>query len=179
MAKAAKAAKSASEWPNGRYLTGLQKVADFYELSLKTVKQWRTQGMPDRTSQGWDLLAIIRWRDKRMALLAGGRVGAVDRMDAPAADADKASLAEQKRVAEVISNRKKLLELQEMQGKLVDADAARAQFEQMGNAVRQRLEALPGELASSVPPEIRPDFLADATHKVRLACLEIDSWGDE
>lgn len=42
------------------------KVAAFFGLSGKTVKEWGAKGCPGKTKHGYDLAAITRWRIERL-----------------------------------------------------------------------------------------------------------------
>ena len=54
----------------------------------------------------------------------------------------------------------------QLEGKLVDRDAAKAAVKSEIHRARARILAIPEELGTSLPSELRSDFVADAKRKV-------------
>ena len=47
------------------YATSIFEVAGFFGVSTTTIKQWWSGGCPGKTDDGYDLAAMLRWRDER------------------------------------------------------------------------------------------------------------------
>lgn len=65
------------------------------------------------------------------------------------------------------------------EGRLIDREQAIAEIEEIFHRLRARLEQIPQELGTTMPPEIRADLIADLQHKVNLLLRELEAWGDE
>ena len=155
-------------WPS-RYVRSKKALAEWFDCSTSIIDEWLQLGAPGKTKRGYDIWHWGRWRYVYLRERAAGRLGVPK-------DETK---AEQERIHTILKNHKALLELQVAQGKLISKEEALADFIQMANRVRGRLEAIPAEMVSSLPPELRADFLADATHRIRLVLQEIANWAEE
>lgn len=144
----------------------MTSVARFFEVARPTLKDWRNRGMPVREDSRYDLREIFRWwkADKLPRI----------QHNQPKANTD--NLEQQKLEIEVAHKR---LKLQIDAGELVQRELAHAMVENMFHRVRTRLEAIPEELSSSLPPEIRATYIEDAKQKVRLVLREMENWSLE
>lgn len=144
-------------------------------VNRKTIHEWRSKStFPRPTVTGktekWDVLDVFYWvfvTHLRHLGEGGGNLPAAAR---------KAELECVKLEQE---NERRQIKLEAERGKYVLRDAIYAEIESMFHRIRSRLEAVPDELASTVPPELRPDYLADARHKMGLVLKELESWGEE
>lgn len=139
-------------------------VAEFFGVGYDTIRTWGRNGMPgDRGS--YDLAEIYRWRKDRDE----ENEEATRQRESP-----RRNLEMKKLEIEVAS---KELALRKEAKSLIDRQAASAKISQVSNAIRGRLDALPQELASSLPAQFRVEFIADAKHKVRLVCQQLSAFG--
>lgn len=67
----------------------------------------------------------------------------------------------------------KTLKLQHMAGKLVDRKAEKADRMRVYHIIRNRLDAVPRELANLLPPDLQADFLIDAGNIITLIQKEL------
>jgi phage terminase Nu1 subunit (DNA packaging protein) len=147
-------------------LAGVQR---FFNCSHQTSKEWRNQGMPVRDDGKYDLKAIFDW------WLSKGKWRHTSHGKEAIAKA-RAPLEEQKLEVEVDHKR---LKLARDKGELVERELAHATVEEMFHRVRTRLEAIPEELAASMPPEIRAAMVDDARSKIRLILRQMEHWSIE
>ncbi len=113
----------------------------------------------------WDLSEIAKWRLARVPHRKAAAAG-------DGSDDDSKTALECEKLR--IDNEHRALKLAKARGALVERDAVAVAISQMFHRVRSRLEALPDELASSWPPEIRADSLADSREKVALALKDLE-----
>jgi len=143
----------------------LGEVAAFFGVATQTVKQWRSGPDPMPGASGkYDLGEITRWRFSKTVL------------EPRAPDERREKLELEKLEAEVQG---KQLRLRREAGELVDRAAAIARVTEMFNTVRQRLLALPEELASAIPQSVRSELVAELKHKMNLVCKEFESWSGD
>lgn len=145
----------------------LSDVAEFFGLSVQTVKQWRQESPPMPGSEGsWPLPAIVKWR---MARLTQSEIG-----------------NEQKRVALELSRievEKKRLELDREKGELVYLDDVELWASVAMVETREMLMQLSQLIASSAPPEVKEFARAEADRRVRevltMLARRLDTHGIE
>ena len=150
----------------------LADIAKATGLNFRTLESWRQLGMPSCFERNkYDLRKTLPWIVEHVQKRT--KTGKV----APASeDATKAALERRKLLADAVA---KELRVRKTIGELVDRNVAKATFESMCHRIRSRLEAVPEELASSLPANLRGDYLVDADHKIRLVCREIEAWSME
>lgn len=68
---------------------------------------------------------------------------------------------------------KKALQLQQLRGELVEREAVDATFRKVIVAIKNRVEAIPDELATLFPPDQRSSIIADVRESIRLALMEL------
>ncbi|MHB8953342.1 MAG: hypothetical protein ACYC4U_10270 [Pirellulaceae bacterium] len=140
----------------------LSDVARLFGVSGNTAKEWKNvRGMPVEPDGSFDLVAIHAWWRDRQAP-----------KEKPA-ETTKIDL--EKRKLSVECERRELA-LEEARGKLVNRDLMKAAVREMFHRVRARLQAAPEELGSGLPAEIRPGYIEEAKHRVRLILQELNSW---
>ena len=144
----------------------LTAVQRFYGVSWPTIKEWRNQGMPVRDDRLYDLREIFRWwiDSEKFKRTTGCSIQPGN------------SLEEEKLRIEVETKR---LKLQNEARELVKRQNAYATIENMFHRVRTRLESIPEELSSSLPPETRAAYIDDAKQKIRLILREMEHWSIE
>lgn len=149
-----------SQW----HAKSVADVAAFLGLSdRRSVQDYFKRGCPGKTDQGYDLQEIVAWVkehiwcDKR----SGGNGG------------DKETEELLKLRAERII---KEVKARQVIGELVSRERVRSALLSLLNQIRQRLQAIPDELASGVPPELRMDFTVDLKSKVSLILTEMSQW---
>jgi predicted transcriptional regulator len=145
----------------------LAELAAFLGKSPHTVRHWlRHESFPRRDEQrGYDLAEVHHW------VLA---FEARKRKSAPQGEQTNAELEHEKLQIDVAARK---LKLQQQAGELVLRENAYSTIETMFHKVRTRLQAIPEELASSLPPEVRAEYVHDAKHKIRLILTEMSNWG--
>jgi hypothetical protein len=132
----------------------LSEVAEFFGLSVQTVKQWRLESPPMPGGDGkYPLPEIVKWRHAKLSQ-------------------SDAKTAKQQAEAELmqIAIEQKRLDLAKDKGELfyrqdVELWASTALIE-----ARETIMALPGMIASSAPPEIR-EFAREETDRTCRAVL--------
>lgn len=159
--------KASDDWPD-RYVSSQKEIAAFFGRSSRMVEKWALEGMPEKGPNGYDMLEIVRWRNDTLSEQAAGRQANKDE-----------SKSEQERIKLMLQNHKIHLELRKMQGELIERSAAEQNRREMGNRLRQRIQAIPAEAASSFPPAMRADAVADLTQRFALVLQEIASWAEE
>jgi phage terminase Nu1 subunit (DNA packaging protein) len=141
----------------------LTAVARFFSVARPTVTEWRNSGMPVRDDGRYDLSMIFHWwKDSEKGTRTKGT-----------SSKPPASLETQKLEIEIAHKR---LKLQMDAGELVNRELAYSTIESMFHRVRTRLEAIPEELSSSLPPDIRATYIEDSKQKIRLVLREMENW---
>lgn len=136
-----------------------------------TIRSWREKGMPVESVDGDELYVVtdcVIWWAQYKELFPRHSSGGADPNDKEALECEKLRL----------ENARRELKLENERGRLVRRDDVFSQVEQMFHRIRSRLEAAPEELASSLPPELRADYLIDSRTKVALILREMEGWGD-
>lgn len=128
----------------------VNELAEFFGTSRQTIAAWKRRGMPQRRN-GYDLAAVAKWRLKEELSTA---------KPADEADAKALNLLWQARTRE--------LKFKHLIGELVRRDVVQSAISQLFNMIRQRLQAIPGELASGVPPEQRADVVLDLENRIAM-----------
>lgn len=142
-------------------LRKIKDVALFFGVSPQAVQAWRDRGMPGSIGH-FEAGAIARWLRERQA----------DDRDRTGSKSDHEG-ENAKWAAEL----KKLRFAKEI-GQLVDRGAVTAELTRLLNTIRQRLQAIPAELASGVEPSKRADFQIDLDSKIRLILTEMAAWAE-
>lgn len=149
----------------------MPEVAEFFGVSPTAVQRdWRRQGMPGENGR-YPLNEIAKWKIQRER-----------DQNRPKISDEQKSLRERLDEAEVLKAefdaRLKELKVAEAEGRLIDKETAIAEIEEMFHRVRARLEQIPQELGTTIPPEIRADLIADMRHKLQLVLREMEGWAD-
>ena len=136
-----------------------------------TIRSWREKGMPFEDVNGDELYvvteAVLWWANWKEVIRLPSE-SETDPNDKEALECEKLRL----------ENARRELKLENERGRLVRRDNVLTQIEQMFHKIRSRLESAPEELASSLPPELRADYLADCRQKMGLILREMEGWGD-
>ena len=140
----------------------LAEVAAFWSVHEQTIKSWRGEGMPGAEG-AWPLNLIAQWR-----------IAKAERRGLAAGDENSQALLREKMRIDI---ERKQLELDEQKGLLGRKDEMLADVTEAFATVRTRLEAIPGEMASSLPPEIRDATLADWRGRIRVTLKELAAIG--
>lgn len=140
-------------------------AARFFGVCDKTIQRWTNEDPPmPYAPTRYDLAAIAKW-------LASSRAEARQAQASPR-KVDLAELEEQKLQADVADKREaarmRRLKRLELQGTLVDRQAAEAEIESILREVSTRLDAIPAEAATEVPTAARPKVLARWKSKIAL-----------
>lgn len=120
-----------------KYAENQAKAAKELGIALDTLRSWVSRGAPRKTSRGWDLTAIRRWRQTAMAPATRGRRS---RSPAEQADADRlleARANEREALATLAAMREKI-----QRGDLIHLDAVRDADLARVYAVKRRLLSL-------------------------------------
>ena len=142
----------------------LQEIATLSGISYTSIRQWgKVADFPREPDGTFSIWAIATWREKRLHAESAPQDGSDENLD---------------RVERQLDIEHKRLKLRVVAGKLVSRAASKATVEQLFHAVRTRIEALPEELATAVPAEVRARVITDCRHKVQLACREMEAWSD-
>lgn len=152
------------------YAKDLKELAAFLGVSPNTIRHWfRRPDWPARDEErGFDLAKVHRWMlEREKAKTKPVAAGDGD-------DKSAAQLAKDKLAVDVETRK---LRLMKEAGELVLRKNAYATIEQMFHRVRTRLQAIPEELASSLPAEVRAEYVHDGKHKIRLILTEMANWG--
>jgi hypothetical protein len=75
-----------------------------------------------------------------------------------------------------LENQRRELRLRTEAGELVSRTAAKAEVEQLFHAIRARLDAIPDEIAPSLPADLQAQVAADWKAKLKLIEKEIENW---
>jgi hypothetical protein len=141
----------------------LQEVADFFEMSLPSMWVWRSNGMPGEEGC-WDIRDIVRWdRDKRK--VSSGQQKSPE-------------LIQLEIEEKTIDVGKKKLAFRLQRNQLVDRAAAKAMIAQILNETRVLIEAIPGKIGPSIPPEIRTDLTHEWTQQLALILTKMAQKGE-
>lgn len=139
-------------------LPTLADVAQLLGVHEQTVKNWRGEGLPGEEGR-WDMRAIIQWR-----------IAKAEKRGLSIGDESERALLREKTKLDI---ERKRLELDEKAGKLVYRDAVHGELEEILSIVRVRLQAVPGEIAASVPSEVRGLVMEESSAKVITALKEL------
>lgn len=141
----------------------LEQVGKFWSVALGTVDEWRRQGMPGRSGR-YDLSAIAQWfRTYRKGEPGGAESTA------------RSPLAAARLAREIARARREQLELERMQGKLVNVDDASAQRKQLVcwlDDVLQRLGAELHILLADKPRNRTQPVVEDYVYKLRAELVK-------
>jgi len=138
-------------------------LANELRISLPMVKTYFARGMPGVSNGGYDSGACIDWL--REPGNPWGRIAAKDE--------DKEEL--EKEALRVKIDRDKL-KLEQESGALVERKAVWAGVMQVFHRIRSRLQAIPAEVGSSVPPDQRAQIIAVWKEKIVLVLSEMEHW---
>lgn len=118
----------------------MAEVADFFGVSLNTVKEWRKFEMPGHQGR-WELGAIARWYlDRRSARRAGSSEGP----GPPAAQLTDFAKARLDR--EIARAEKERMQVDQMKGKLIERTEHERDIDTICGAFRAALARLPNEV---------------------------------
>gem|GEM_PF-4001175 len=134
----------------------LEEVREFFNVSRQTVANWRKRGMP-QSRNGYDLAKIAQWRLREEI--------EPSRPTETKADAAAANLLWQARMRE--------LKFRHLAGEFVRRDVVANEVSKLFNVIRQRLQAIPSELASGVAPDMRADFMVDMEHRIAMILTQL------
>ncbi|HEY3965485.1 MAG TPA: hypothetical protein VGM05_13095 [Planctomycetaceae bacterium] len=183
MAKQPKPDASTVPTPDAAYVvTSAAEVASFARVSARTVATWLARGMPGGSGR-YDLRDVFEWVrvhvpvPHSVAKAAGRPQLAVDPPTGPTKDdLEKDKLR--------IGNERLALRLARERGELINRAAAVAEVEQLFCAIAARLDSVPDEVGSSLPPDLRADIVADWKNKMNgvrreLAGFKIEEGSDQ
>ncbi len=154
----------------------LTEAASFFGVGKETLRTWISRGCPASVGGAgergeYDLGAMLKWcRTNIWTARQSHETG-----DGGDGDESKAALVREKLRVEI---EQRQLSLARARGALVDREAAKAEVRRLFACVRARFEAVPGEMATAVPPDLRADVLADWKHRVRLVLKELTALGE-
>ena len=131
-------------------------------LDRKAIIDYLARGMPGSRGH-YDTWACLDWL--RTAGNPWGR--------SPARDEDKEEL--EKEQLRVKIDRDKL-KLEKESGALVERQAVWTGVMQVFHRIRSRLQAVPAEIGSSVPPDQRAQIIATWKEKIVLILSELEHW---
>lgn len=143
-------------------VTSQTALAAELRINRKQVQGYLARGMPGHDGE-YDTWACLDWL--REPGNPWGRIAAKDE--------DKEEL--EKEQLRVKIDRDKL-KLEKEAGSVVDREAILAKFTRMGHRIRSRLQAIPAEIGSSVPPDQRASIIATWKEKIVLVLSEIEHW---
>lgn len=147
--------------PKPGYVRTLQEIATISGISYTSVRGWaKVDGFPVRPDGTYSVWDIATWRASRQQT--------IEQPDDDADDRDE--------LHKEIRNRRNLLRLREEAGELVSRTQALAEVTRMFNALRARLESIPDQIATGLPPELQPEIAADWKRHIELLCREIANW---
>jgi hypothetical protein len=144
----------------GRWIVArLQDVADFFGVQRDTVrKDWRDDGMPGEEGR-YKLDEIARWK--------------FDRLKAALQNAAPTDLEEKKLHEEW---RYKWLKNELTERNLVPRDAVVQEAAMVMQRIADRLQALPDELESELPGDVRVEVKRRMQERVTLVLKEMSEW---
>ena len=147
----------------GEIVKTQKELAAKLGLSHRRVVQMVSEGMPI-TEGAYSVDAALDWRSRNISV------------PSTHADDSKAELEKAKLRIEVQRGE---LKLRKEAGELVERAAFESKVLQMFHRVRSRLQAIPGEVGSSIPPESRAETIADLQHKIALVLTEMEHWAPD
>lgn len=142
-------------------------LAEWLGVSRVTLRSWLKRGMPTRPD-GFDLQEVIRWRLKQTDMASQEADGAVGERRAAA---ELRRLEAQAAMAEIRAA--------QLAGNLIDRGAAEHAVREIVAGIRSRLQAIPGELAGTIPSDIRQDLTVDLWSKVNLILTNLAGAGEQ
>lgn len=148
--------------PAALIVESLGDVADFYGVSIDTVKGWSRRGMPGRagprgSSRGhWDLVAIVRWREQHIR-----SVGTTVSERTATAKAD---------IEEYKAERMRLV-VRQAASQLIDRREVETFFAELIIRFREQLQQLPNELQRHFPVDQRTT-VREASRRFIAAMLD-------
>ena len=145
-----------------------EELAEFYDVTPRVIASWKSQGLG---TPPYDLQVVRRWHAAMTG--RGASAKAAGAAMSGGTGTDKESL---ERAKLELQNEKLRIEIRKELGELVDREAAKAAFTSMLHRIRGRLEAAPHELAAGLPANLRADYTADAVHRIRLICREMEGF---
>ena len=136
------------------------EVADFFSVSRQTVFEWKNKGMPT-LDDGYDLKEVLKWRDAWAAKQNSEIETDIEREEYLKMKAERQT--KQAKLAGYV-------------GKVIEKSIVITLLSSFAAVVRSRLQAIPGELAASIPPEFRHDLMIELEQKISLILTEMASW---
>lgn len=153
-----------------RYVaTSLKEAASVFGVQVETVRAWISKGCPcvvGTSPEGgqYDIAQMIRWCRKHVWVPKQNGRGS------SGSDQTEADL--RKKILQLTYS-DKALSLKARMGLLIDREDAIATVMRQYAIVRGRLEELPQEAASMVPPHMKADVIAQWKHLIHLALKEL------
>lgn len=139
-------------------------MAEIVGLGQRQFRDKANKGCPTASGSGYDVAEVVAW-------FRAHEWQPQDQSD---------TLKDRLLVAEVLKAETdaaiKKVKLRTTLGQLVARAVYVTGVTTLFNFVRQRLQAIPEELASSLPPELRADVLVTLKGKVRLILTEMSAW---
>jgi phage terminase Nu1 subunit (DNA packaging protein) len=149
-----------------RFTVGtLDQVAGFFGVTRGTVSDWVKRGMPGKP-KSFRLDAIAKWVRAEIY---------PHHVRPQNGESTKAAAEQRKLMAEA---RTKELKLALLRGRLVERSAVMAENEQMFAKIKARLEAIPEEVGTSLPPALQQDIVSDWRYKLDLVLRELSEIND-
>lgn len=144
--------------PEKWYASTAVELALLLGVSERTVTGYKSQGIPQLPDGRFDASAVLKWM----------------RTVGPWREPETARDLKDEKLQEEINLLR--LKYERESGKVVDRVETLATVETMFNMVRNRLDAIPEELGTALPPDIRPDVVHDWKRKIRLIQGEMAQW---
>lgn len=157
-----------------RFAASKAKASAALKMSVTTFEKWLARGMPRIEDGGYDLdecEGFIRaWKQ------SNNKTSALDDLS----DEEIQGLSLRYKLAETLKMeedaRAKRLKNDELEGRLIDADDERQQDATRILRIKSRLEAIPEEMQSLAPAEVRPQFYQDMANFVHQLLMEMSGW---
>lgn len=127
-------------------------------ISSRQLQTWEESGCPGRGEDGYDIRVLILWAKENVWRR---RANAEDE----GGGETEGDLRKQKLKEEIEAKR---LANQQKRGQLVEKQAILAEQTRQNAIIRSRIESIPGEVASVVPPNVRGEVVASVEHKIKL-----------
>lgn len=137
-------------------------------VSSNTIGKYLRRGMPTKGPAGYDVRRCQRWVDEYVA--PNRRGDRRQQQEAGGGGESKADLECEKLRIDI--QRRKLWLAREA-GKLVDRSAAEATLRRILTLISNRLDVLPSEAVSGVPPDLRPEIIGSLETSIRMVRREI------
>lgn len=141
---------------------GVPKLASVLRVGERTIHAWRNAGMPTRGRGEFELGEVIEWARANVwtskvndSTEEGERLRAAELLKAEATAARAA------------------LRFRKEAGELIERAVAISLLCTQAAMVRTRLQAMPGEIASSFPPELRHDLMLELENKICLVLIDM------